>query len=643
MFVHLVVLGLLLSPEGIADSVRLTDSLARTAALNRRTKLLDSLEAGETAGSDDLTATASYEDELADQAAYLAEHPYDLNRASVHDLEQIPYVTQSEAKGIADLRQMLGRFTSCEQLLLLDGDGESVLRKTVPFVTIGVGPRQAFDVRVRFVDDVSRSWSGGVSTDNSRLSTTHVRLNGWLSSQLNCGLLIERQNGGMTARLPVSGFLELRDIGILTHALVGDFALQTGNGIAFSSGRQMVASPAAGAPGGHSASFRGMAGRSRLFRGVAGRVSVLTGKSEIAVGLFAARFMVSSDIEAPAGEESDGSGGGLSADAWSAMAPATMGGFVEASLGSSLRFGTSFAYTPTSRVDEAGVSVTASLPHLIAFGEAITSGGENGLAGGVAIRTEAGAQLVMMARHYSASLASFGSPLCQFGDARNEKGVYIGWDCSPARSIRISGYLDLFARLNRTRNSQFPFRGRELLGECLLEPAHWCSVRLQWRERTSERLATGQTLAGLMEKAQDVFAHRRVSATGVLRLGRSFELATTVKHVYLDGSESDDGGGLLFSHCLTWRLPAHVKLALRVNSFLTDSYDDRVYAPEGNLPGMFSNAPLYGRGRMWYVRAEWKASPSIGVTVRYAGKESDTGSRGRSLDRSVGVQVDVKM
>jgi hypothetical protein len=643
VFISLLALGMLTVSVVCRDKPRQEDSTGVFRADSIRAVPLDSLEVAEIAGTDDWSAIAAEQEELTEYVAHLAEHPIDLNRASMYDLESIPYVTESEAKSILDLRQLLGRYTSREQLVLLDGDGELLRRKVSPFVAAPFGSRHSVSARLRATDDASHSWEGVSTVEESRSGVVHARVNGRISRLFEMGMLIERQELGDVKRQPVGGYLEFHDAGVLTHAVAGDFTLQTGNGVAFSSSRRVMSSPAAGAPPGRNDVIRGIAGRSRFFRGIAGQIGIRVGRSDLMVGGFIARFMESSDVEAlPAADDfMPGIPGGSTV--WSALAPTTIGGVVESTIGNVVRFGATCAYTPIHGVEEAGVHVVTSLRNALLYGEVVRSGGGAGLLAGVVLNTGEGSRLSIIARSYERDFTSFGSPICQFGDSQNEKGVYLGWDCHPARRVRISGYLDLFARLSRTRLSLFPVQGRELLAECLLDPSEWYSIRLQWRERLAERTSATVTASELPEKVQDRFVHRRISATAVFRKARPLELSTTVKYVCVGGRVNEPAHGVLLSHVLTWRTPLHLTLALRVNSFFTDSYDARVYAPEGTLPGMFSTTPLYGKGRLWYLRADWRVSASVSLAARYEVKEDESGVRNRRNSRSFGMQLDVKI
>lgn len=71
--------------------------------------------------------------ELAD---FLKQSSTDLNTASREELVQLPEIGETLAKRILLMREEIGRFTSWEQLLLVEGIGEKTIAtlKTVSFL-----------------------------------------------------------------------------------------------------------------------------------------------------------------------------------------------------------------------------------------------------------------------------------------------------------------------------------------------------------------------------------------------------------------------------------------------------------------------------------------------------------------------------
>ncbi len=75
--------------------------------------------------------------------------------------------------------------------------------------------------------------------------------------------------------------------------------------------------------------------------------------------------------------------------------------------------------------------------------------------------------------------------------------------------------------------------------------------------------------------------------------------------------------GINFYQDIYWQVFKQVTFHIRFSSFNTDDYDSRIYEYENDLPNVFSNYPLYGRGRKWYVMLTLKPTPKIKFWLKY--------------------------
>ena len=58
-------------------------------------------------------------------------------------------------------------------------------------------------------------------------------------------------------------------------------------------------------------------------------------------------------------------------------------------------------------------------------------------------------------------------------------------------------------------------------------------------------------------------------------------------------------------------------MQIRFSAFETNDYDSRIYEYENDLPNVFSNYPLYGRGSKWYIMVTFKPVPKIKLWLKY--------------------------
>jgi hypothetical protein len=56
---------------------------------------------------------------------------------------------------------------------------------------------------------------------------------------------------------------------------------------------------------------------------------------------------------------------------------------------------------------------------------------------------------------------------------------------------------------------------------------------------------------------------------------------------------------------------------MRFSTFFTDDYDSRIYEYENDLPHVYSNHALFGKGSKWYVMVTIKPTAAIKLWLKY--------------------------
>ncbi len=80
----------------------------------------------------------------------------------------------------------------------------------------------------------------------------------------------------------------------------------------------------------------------------------------------------------------------------------------------------------------------------------------------------------------------------------------------------------------------------------------------------------------------------------------------------------------------------------RLAFFDTDSYDSRMYATEGDLDGVFSNAMLFGRGKRWYIVVRLRPFFSFRVSAKYSVAAKELLADTMPTERQLSVQLDLR-
>lgn len=88
-------------------------------------------------------------------------------------------------------------------------------------------------------------------------------------------------------------------------------------------------------------------------------------------------------------------------------------------------------------------------------------------------------------------------------------------------------------------------------------------------------------------------------------------------NVYYKSFISSEDGLLAFGD-LNLRLLKNLKLQWRISYFQTKSYDSRIYQFENDVLGVFSTSALYGRGIRWYALVNYKIFNFLNLSLKYA-------------------------
>ena len=88
--------------------------------------------------------------------------------------------------------------------------------------------------------------------------------------------------------------------------------------------------------------------------------------------------------------------------------------------------------------------------------------------------------------------------------------------------------------------------------------------------------------------------------------------------VFLDFSKNyPSQKGINFYQDFYWQITKKITGQIRFRSFNSDEYDSRIYEYENDLPGVFSNYALYGKGTKWYIMFSVKLSQNFRMLAKF--------------------------
>ncbi|MFC1568883.1 hypothetical protein ACFL4L_01490 [bacterium] len=268
-------------------------------------------------------------------------------------------------------------------------------------------------------------------------------------------------------------------------------------------------------------------------------------------------------------------------------------------------------------------------------------------------------QWVILYRNFS---SNFQNPYAQgfgFGDAVNEQGFFIGSQIRCTRQTRLNFYMDLLQTPWRTYFLPMPKIKSDftIQAEHRFSSKHTLSARMR---RISENdAANGIINSGKsIETIQDRNKYQiRLDLT--MKPKSSCQLRSRLEFVKIIWPEvsgeiklnqHQENGFLCFQDIRYNGLKKWI-FQLRWTCFETNSYASRVYMFENDIPGVLTNTPYYGKGSRWYVLIKWHPRDWGHISFKYGLTYHDGAkSWGNGLDevtgdtvKNIGLQIDIKL
>lgn len=198
--------------------------------------------------------------ELAERLAFYRDHPVDLNKTTGGELRDLVFVPEPFIENLLKHRAQSGDFVSVYELQAIPGMDQELLRLLLPFVTVGVPPslqglrprhllrEGRHDVMIRYGRTLQQRQGYRIKdTTRSRYLGTpdqlFVRYRYNFGNDLQVAVNMKKDAGEafFSGAQPYgfdfySGSIYLRNQGKLKNLVIGDYALQFGQGLAVWSG-----------------------------------------------------------------------------------------------------------------------------------------------------------------------------------------------------------------------------------------------------------------------------------------------------------------------------------------------------------------------------------------------------------------------
>ncbi len=195
-------------------------------------------------------------DDLSSKLSYLYDHPIDLNTCTQEHLSSISWFTPIIMMNLLEYQKENNGFVSIYELKLIEGFSDELIMLSVPFLS--VTQKQAYQPKISFKNlkkignhslitryqRVLQKQSGYLpdKKDNTKYlgspDRLYARYQFDFARQIKAGFTLDKDAGEPFFKSPnqqgfdfMSGFVQLKNKGVIKSLVLGDYALQFGQGL----------------------------------------------------------------------------------------------------------------------------------------------------------------------------------------------------------------------------------------------------------------------------------------------------------------------------------------------------------------------------------------------------------------------------
>ncbi len=533
----------------------------------------------------------------------------DVNKATVEDLQALPWFSPEMARQVIAYRKRFGPFPGLGDLLRVPGVTSEILAVVRPYLTVSSrrGPRLRTSIRITRPSSHSDAWS------NLRLyqrTVIGVR-------RLEAVFLTERDPLEVRLADFLTGYVRVAAVPGLRRLLAGDFRPGYGQGLLFSRHNRSAtglewARPASVRTVGNRSAIEDGALRGLFAEGRSGRVTWTAmgarNRWDAAIDSSGVAEIRTADLHVT---QTQRDRRGRLREHLAALRSR-----VEMPAGS---IGATFVrttFTPAlqdvRRLHSSGLDWNLRARQVNAFGE-VAASGRKAVAWLTGARTEIDRlKLVILARRYSPGFSSLhGGPFSAYSGS-NEWGLFAGAVWRPGRRTRFQATLDRHGRIAPEGRHTLPARGERFGFEMRRRLG---SARLRLTLGTRRQTVTTSGITGMRHQKR-------------ARLRLTVPRSDARLNLWLEGAGARSPFRKSDGRAAGVDLRVQRGAKLRGDAWLAffdvTHFDSRIYTFEPDVWGGSRMQLLSGRGRTAGIRITCKGS-RIRVSVRYAMK--NTGER----------------
>ncbi|WP_262249247.1 helix-hairpin-helix domain-containing protein [Parapedobacter soli] len=601
---------------------------------------------------------------LSERLYFYLQFPIDLNQTDGSELRELQFVPELFINNLLEHRRRSGQFIDVHELQAIDGLDIELLRLLLPYITVssssslsevGVGELLqvgTHDVMVRYGRTLQQR-QGYTVTDTSRsryLGTPDqvlIRYRYRYGQDLQIALNMEKDAGesffGGAQRYGFdfySGSIYIRNQGKFQNIVVGDYALQFGQGVSMWGGLGF----------GKGALVQGVAKQATGLRPYtsSNEVSFLRGgAATLSLGrlavtpFFSWRHLDGSVSRKDEGQFVTGSIGqtGLHRTPTEVANRHAVQQWVSGAnllyQHARLQVGVLSYYTHFDTAIEpqdvlrnryvfrgnalwnSSVYYNHSWRGVYLFGEVAHSHGSGvAFTQGLIATLHNHLSVALHYRNYQRNYHSFFSQAVAAGSGvANERGFYSGLVYHPSRQVEWIVYTDFFQFPWLRYRVDVPSQGTDILTQFTYtwyKKAH-ISVRYRYRKQ-QENLETAQPHRFVADKYR-----QQVRISGQYKLDDRWTMRNRVELLHYQKESEGSELGLMGYHDVIYKpLSGKISGNIRLAVFATPSYNSRIYAYENDVLYGYSFPMYHNNGIRTYANARYRIGRQVDIWLRYA-------------------------
>jgi len=249
------------------------------------------------------------------------------------------------------------------------------------------------------------------------------------------------------------------------------------------------------------------------------------------------------------------------------------------------------------------------------FSKSLTAG--NAFVSGALVNLDPNFSVAVLYRDYQRNFQPISS--VGIGEAstnENEKGLYTGFVAKLHKHFTLTAYYDQFTFPWLKYGISAPTKGDQYLAQLTYKPSKKMEMYVRVRAKNKQENTAVDLEEGIDYLVNEKQTNYRYNFS--YNISESFKIKSRVELVNYDKEESPfETGYVIYQDLIYKALSSPFTFSLRYGIFDTDSYNSRIYAYENDVLYSYSIPAYYNRGTRTYLTVKYNVKRGIDVWLRY--------------------------